>query len=59
MLACMDDTTVSLWKIDHEMVHAEEEEPSGSWGKLAQLDLKVKTKFIACALSSDGTWLRN
>ena len=62
MLACMDDTTVSLWKIDREMVHAEMvyaegEEPSGSWAKLAELDLKVKTNLTACALSSDGTWL--
>ncbi len=58
ILACMDDTTVSLWKIDHaEMVHAEGGEPSGSWAKLAELDLKVKTNLTACALSSDGTWL--
>ena len=62
MLACMDDTTVSLWRIDHEMVHAEmvhaeEGEPSGSWAKLAELDLKVKTNLTACALSGDGTWL--
>ena len=62
ILACMDNTTVSLWKIDREVVHTEMvhndgEEPSGSWAKLAELDLKVKTNLTACALSSDGTWL--
>lgn len=57
ILACMHDTTVSLWKIDREMVHAEGEEPSESWTKLAELDLKVKTNLTACELSSDGAWL--
>jgi len=57
ILACMDDTTVSLWKIDRETSRAEEGEPSGSWEKLAELDLKVKTNLTACALSSDGMWL--
>jgi len=62
ILACMEDSTVSLWKIDREIVHAEVaniewEESPGSWAKLAELDLKVKTNLTACALSSDGTWL--
>jgi len=57
ILACMGDTTVSLWRIDRETGHTEGEEPSGSWTKLAELDLKVKTTLTACSLSSDGTWL--
>jgi U3 small nucleolar RNA-associated protein 4 len=57
ILACIDDTTVSLWKIDREVEHVEGEEPSGNWAKLAELDLKVKTNLTACALSSDGMWL--
>jgi len=62
ILACMDNTTVSLWKIDRGMVHTEManiegEESSGSWAKLAELDLKAKTNLTACALSSNGTWL--
>lgn len=57
ILACMGDTTVSLWKIDRETIHAEVEGPSGSWAKLAELDLKVRTNLTACELSSDGMWL--
>jgi U3 small nucleolar RNA-associated protein 4 len=57
ILACMNDSTVSLWKIDSATAQTEGEEPPGSWAKLAELNLKVKTNLTACALSSDGTWL--
>ena len=56
ILACMSDSTVSLWKIG-ETAQTEGEELSGSWTKLTELDLKVKTNLTACALSREGTWL--
>ena len=59
IFACMDDLTVSLWRVNRGavQVEVEGEELSGNWEKLAELDLKVKTNLTACALSSDGTWL--
>jgi U3 small nucleolar RNA-associated protein 4 len=57
LLACMHESTVSLWKISRETTQTKAEELPGGWAKLAELDLKVQTNLTACALSSDGTWL--
>ena len=53
----MDNTTVSLWKIDREvvhteMVHNEGGEPSGSWAKLAELDLTGESQLPAMTTRS-------
>jgi len=63
LIACMRDSSLSLWRIPTKRVQSSDgdiDDDSSNvvgWEKVLEMDLKVHTNLVACAISDDGRWL--
>ncbi|PVG01220.1 WD40 repeat-like protein [Serendipita vermifera] len=59
-VVCRNDDRVLVWRIQQTISEPEEggeEDSLGSWTKLLDMQLKVKSNLTACCISLDGLWL--
>lgn len=57
LIACRQDTAVSVWRILHTTASEFVDESTGGWRKLLEMELNFKTKILFVSISKNGVWL--